>query len=88
MKICTVSQFLKDLTQEQGQFSPRKMGIVASLVIVVVGAMTMIAIFAYHGVVNAHSTAEYAQLGVGLGALGIGGALGAMFHTKSRQEPA
>jgi len=84
MKI-KIGKFLLDVTQTAGVYSPKKIGSSVSIALLVLGSLAMIAMFFFHTIAN-HSPPDYVNLGIGLGALGIGSGGGALMHSKSSEE--
>ena len=80
-----IGKFMIDLTQEKGKYSPKKIGSSVSVALLVIGSLAMIAMFFFHVIVD-HAPPDYVNLGIGLGALGIGSGGGALLHSKSTGE--
>ncbi len=84
MKI-KIGKFLVDITQTAGVYSPKRIGSSASVALLVIGSLAMIAMFFFHTIAS-HAAPDYVNLGIGLGALGIGSGGGALLHSKSTGE--
>lgn len=77
---------LADLLKSNGCWSAGKLGLVGTALAPPIGGACMCAAFIFH-VFIAGATPDYAQLGIGLGALAGGGGLGSWAHGKVRSEP-
>lgn len=76
---------LAQLFQSGDEFSARKLGLLGTCLAAPIGGACMCAAFIYV-VFVLHHQPDYAQLGIGLGALAGGSGLGSFAHAKVREE--